>query len=349
MSKCPYHKGASSAPSETPQEIPAGHPPVPAGSEGEMCSHARKKLEAQRQAEAARAGVMYPEGEAKTWTNEQLKEHFTSAYNHVAASTAPTRGDAEIAAILVGSLGYSAEEIKVIGSDVRLMQGTGNPHRLAKIQPGEFVVDLGSGFGLDAILAGSRVGAQGRVVGIDLSINELTSAIQRVSNRKLRNVDFRLGDIEDPPLEDSSVDCVISNGGFCLVPNKKLAFQQIFRMLKPGGRFSISCTVRKKALDMSKNWPSCMVVFMPLEGAVEMLQGLGFAEVHIDDKNSEMDTWDEKKEGAEKPAPQPEVDKETAAQAKITIHRGDPQYDFLKSMDMNEWFARVNIFGRKPQ
>mmetsp|Transcript_72457 Transcript_72457/g.84159 ORF Transcript_72457/g.84159 Transcript_72457/m.84159 type:complete len:262 (+) Transcript_72457:1-786(+) len=247
---------------------------------------------------------------------------------------------AHIAAILMGYLGYEKSELDVIGDDVQLMQGTGNPHSLAKLQPGEFVVDLGSGFGIDAVLASVKVGGSGRVIGIDLALNEVTSAIQRVSARKLRNCDFRLGDIECPPIEDGVVDCVISNGGFCLVPRKEVAFKEIFRMLKPGGRFSISCTTRKKELDPSKDWPSCFLVFMPLYTVKEMLTSIGFTDIIIDESNSSMTVWEE----AKAKAPEPIEDEG----AKITIHKGESRYSFLKNLDMNEFFARVNIYASKP-
>ena len=331
--KCPYSGAELSAPKKCPfhedtKELTSGD---------EMCSHARKKLEA-RALEAA-SGI----SEERDWSKangEELKAHFTSAYNNVASGVS-NRGNAEIAKILVQELGYTEEEISVIGEDARLMQGTGNPHRLAALREGEVVVDLGSGFGIDAILASHRVGKSGRVVGIDLSIEEVSSAIKRVAGRKLRNVDFRLGDIESPPLEDASIDAVLSNGGFCLVPDKCKSFIEIFRMLKPGGRFSISCTVRKQQLDPAKQWPSCMVVFMPLEGLEDMLRGIGFESIEVDLSNSRVDLWDDENEKAARA-------KEMQESGKVTIHRGDPKFAFLKEMDMNEYFARVNVFGRKP-
>ena len=237
-------------------------------------------------------------GAGKAWqtaTPDELKQHFVKAYNQVAESARnKNEHNYKIAKVLGEQLGYSEEELKVIGDDVWMMQGTGNPHAHAEIKPGEFVVDLGSGFGLDAFVAGAKVGPTGRVVGIDLATGEVLSAIERCSKRGLRNVDFRLGDIENPPFEDNSVDAVLSNGGFCLVPDKFKAFKEIFRMLKPGGngRMAISCTVRTKMLDESKKWPSCFVAFASIEKVLPWLDEIGFKNCVIDRSNSDVDIWE---------------------------------------------------------
>ncbi|CUG30728.1 methyltransferase family 31, putative [Bodo saltans] len=354
MSKCPFHSGASE------EQPPPGHPPVEnadVNSSEPACPHLRK-VAAEKKAASERAEPQCPHlrklqadedqapaasSEPASWataTPEEFKDHFTKAYDAMSAHPKATKDKAHIASILMGYLGYTEEELAVIGDDVQLMQGTGNPHILAKIKAGETVVDLGSGFGIDAFVAAHKVGESGRVVGIDLAMNEVNAAIQRTSTRKLRNVDFRLGDIEAPPMADASVDCVISNGGFCLVPRKAVAFEEIFRMLKPGGRFSISCTTSTKDLDPSLDWPSCMVVFMPLRTVEEMLSKIGFVDIVIDTSNSSMTVWEDAKAKSEKP-----IDDDGA---KITIHKGESRYAFLKNMDMNEFFARVNIYAAKP-
>jgi len=311
-----------------------------------MCSYARKALEARKQKEQQEKQATLPalttdKANWNTATPEEFKAHFTEAYDTMSTHLTRNTDKAHIAAILMGKLGYTEEELAVIGEDVQLMQGTGNPHVLAALKDGDFVIDLGSGFGIDAMVAAAKVGVKGRVVGIDLAANEVLSALKRVQHRQLRNVDFRIGDIEQLPFADATVDCAMSNGGFCLVPRKSVAFGEIFRVLKSGGRFSVSCTTRKKDLDPSQDWPSCMVVFMPLATVKEMLEGLGFVDVVIDDANSSMTLWDD-----EKPALPKEVQEDDGA--KITIHRGEARYDFLKNLDMNEYFARVNIYARKP-
>lgn len=337
MAKCPYRKDSEAMPAPPPN-----HPTLEDVTDGQpMCPYAKKAI-AERKAKEESA--KQESSEPSSWANataDDFKRHFTAAYDEMSRRPPQAvKEKAHIAAVLMGYLGYDKEELDVIGDDVQLMQGTGNPHTLAAIRPGEFVVDLGSGFGIDAVVAAHKVGDSGRVVGIDLALNEVTAAIKRASTRQLRNVDFRLGDIESPPIFDASVDCVISNGGFCLVPRKEVAFQQIFRILKSGGRFSISCTTRKKELDPTKDWPSCFLVFMPLNTVTDMLSSIGFTDIVIDDANSSMTVWDEAK--AKSAAP---IEDDGA---KITIHKGESRYSFLKDLDMNEYFARVNIFARKP-
>ncbi len=352
MSKCPFHHASvDSTTTKSTEDTVKQHRvevanPVAQSAEPQ-CPYLRKKQESAENQSASAVG------EGRDWTKAtpaEFKEHFQKAYDDVAVATASQTFRSDIAAKLVSQLGYTPEEIKIVGDDVALMQGTGNPHVLANIQPGETVVDLGSGFGIDAVLAATRVGKAGRVVGIDLSVKEIQSALQRVSGRRLRNVDFRLGDIEDMPIEDEVADCVISNGGFCLVPDKPRAFREVFRVLRRGGRFSISCTVRKQTLDPTKHWPSCMVVFMPLDTVKSMLTEIGFSDIVIDESNSRMDLWDSTDPTGEKTATSTQATESASADAtavKVTIHKGDSQFDFLRQMNMNDWFARVNIFARK--
>jgi arsenite methyltransferase len=331
--KCPFHNEGA----------------APLTEDQEMCSHARKKLERERLAQEAQDGQPrhLPQQDWKTATGDDLKAHFTTAYNLVAQDVAHRNKASvpKIANVLMRRLGYTEDDLKVIGEDAWVMQGTGNPHAMAKIQPGEVVVDFGSGFGMDAFIAASRVGTHGRVTGIDLSLGEVTAAIQRAHTRRLRNVDFRLGDMEDVPFEDATVDVVISNGGFCLVPDKTRSFREIFRILRPGGRFTISCTTLRRALDAQYDWPSCFVVFMPLASIHDMLTKIGFVDVEVDDSNARMDLWDEVKDEVRQKDP---VEAKAADERKTTIHTGNPKYDFLKNLDMNEYCARVNVRAVKP-
>eukprot|EP00466_Bigelowiella_natans_P017456 jgi/Bigna1/39614/e_gw1.33.125.1 len=198
-------------------------------------------------------------------SSDEYKDQFEASYD-VAARNVELRRPLFVARILQKRLGYTAQELDVIGQDVRTMQGTGNPHKLAKIKAGETVLDLGSGLGADAFLAAHSVGQDGRVFGLDLSQEHVSQAQHRAEERGVGNiVRFVRGDMEHIPLPDSSVDCVISNGGFCLVPNKPLAFQEVSRVLKPGGRMSIACTTLRQPLpspDTHGPWPACMEVFL---------------------------------------------------------------------------------------
>jgi arsenite methyltransferase len=280
---------------------------------------------------------------SSNWKNankEELKQHFARAYDAVGRDAEGKRGQVEHAAILMTKLGYTKEELAVVGDDVWMMQGTGNPHAAAKIAPGECVLDLGSGFGIDALIAAAKVGPTGRVLGVDMSPVELTAAIKKISERRVRNVDFRLGDIEDLPVADSTVDVAISNGGFCLVPDKRKGLAEVFRVLRPGGRLAISFTTRKVELDPSQEWPSCITVFMPLSEVAGTLAEVGFTNVAVDTSNSRVDVWDEVEEGCP-------YHKESDVEA--PIHKtGDSKYAFLESLDMNSICARVVATATKP-
>jgi arsenite methyltransferase len=350
--KCPFRREQAPAEGES-SKCPMGHGAV--AEDGEMCSHGRKKLEKERlaaeEAQSADGRPRHlPQQDWKSATGSELKGHFTLAYNMVAedVSRRNKANSAKIAQVLIRRLGYTEGDMKVVGDDTWVMQGTGNPHALARIQAGEKVVDFGSGFGIDAFIAASRVGPTGRVTGIDLSLGEVTAAIKRASERRLRNVDFRLGDMEDVPFEDATTDVVISNGGFCLVPDKAQSFREIFRILRPGGRFTISCTTLRRKLDERYDWPSCFVVFMPLDSVTKMLTDIGFTDIIIDDTNARMDLWDEVKEDMRKEDPQ-EVAKAESGEKKTTIHTGNPKFDFLKQLNMNDYCARVNIRAVKPE
>lgn len=309
---------------------------------------------------------------SKSWnhaTSDELKEHFVKAYNQV-ADCARTKGghNYQVAKILGEQLGYSEEELKVIGDDVWMMQGTGNPHNRAEVKEGDFVVDLGSGFGLDAFVAASKVGPKGRVVGIDLATKEVLSALERCSKRGLRNVDFRIGDIESPPFADGTVDVCLSNGGFCLVPDKFKAFSEIFRVLKSGGRFAISCTVRTKMLDDTKAWPSCFVAFASIEKILPWLAEIGFVKCEIDRSNSDVDIWElsehhenaavkeetettatnEKEEEGAATTDSTQQQKCPVIDKKTGVREGSGPYEHLKDMVMSEYFQRVTIIAVKP-
>ncbi len=137
-------------------------------------------------------------------------------------------------------LGYTNGQLAIGLGEVNLGLGCGNPLSMADLKPGETVVDLGNGPGFDAFLAAKSVGAEGQVIGVDMTPEMISMARKNAEKLNVTNVEFRLGDIEKLPVADSSVDVVLSNCVINLSPEKRAVYGEIFRVLKPGGRISIS-------------------------------------------------------------------------------------------------------------
>lgn len=145
---------------------------------------------------------------------------------------------------LVKHIGYSIEELAALPEGANMGLSCGNPNALAALQPGEVVLDLGAGGGFDVFIAGKKVGAKGRAIGVDMTAEMLAKARRNIAGYKeqtgLDNVEFRMGEIEHLPIADASVDVIISNCVINLSPDKPQVWREIARVLKPGGRVAVS-------------------------------------------------------------------------------------------------------------
>ena len=183
-------------------------------------------------------------------------------------------------------LGYTSEQVELMPEGANLGLGCGNPLAAAALQPGETVLDLGSGGGLDCFLAAQVVGEGGRVIGVDMTAAMIQRARAIARERGFKNVEFRLGEIERLPVADASVDVIISNCVINLSPDKPQVLAEAWRVLKPGGRFVVSDVVATAPLPPEVRDDLRLVVGC-IAGAAEVtelraaLEGLGFVQVSI--------------------------------------------------------------------
>jgi len=199
--------------------------------------------------------------------------------------------ETEAAERISKKIGYTDEEINAVPDGANLGLGCGNPTALASLKENETVLDLGSGAGFDSFLAAEKVGASGKVIGVDMTPEMIDKARANAQKGKYRNVEFRLGEIEHLPAADSSVDVVISNCVINLSPDKQSVFNEAYRVLKPGGRIMVSDIVllQKIPEPLSTSvaaYVGCVAGASLKDEYLEMMKSAGFEEVTVIDEKS---------------------------------------------------------------
>ena len=183
-------------------------------------------------------------------------------------------------------IGYTEEQMEAVPEGSNLGLGCGNPVALAGLKKGETVLDLGSGAGFDCFLASKAVGEKGKVIGVDMTEEMLERAAANAKKGGYSNVEFRRGEIEALPVEDGSVDAVISNCVINLVPDKDKAFREAFRVLRPGGRLMVSDIVLRRRLpDFVKQsieaYVGCLAGAVSKERYLEAIARAGFEKIDV--------------------------------------------------------------------
>lgn len=187
-------------------------------------------------------------------------------------------------------LGYNSDEIDAVAEGADLGLGCGNPTALARLQEGQTVVDLGSGGGFDCFLAAREVGTDGHVIGVDMTSEMIERARENIEKNDTENVEFRLGEIEHPPIADESVDVIISNCVINLSPDKPQVFAEAYRALRPGGRLAISDVVMTAEVPAEfradpESVSGCVAGAASISDLEAMLTEAGFEDVMIDPKD----------------------------------------------------------------
>jgi len=194
-------------------------------------------------------------------------------------------GDASSYEEMGKKMGYSEEALRSVPEGANMGLGCGNPVALASLKEGETVVDLGSGAGLDCFIAAGKVGEKGRIIGVDMTPQMIDKARENARKGNYKNVEFRLGEIENLPVADNTADAVISNCVINLSSNKKRVFEEAFRVLKPGGRAMVSDIVLLQeipdAIKKRAHPASCIEHAMMKEKYIETIQQAGFQDVRI--------------------------------------------------------------------
>ena len=235
---------------------------------------------------------------------EQVRAKYAAAAGSLSGDHAGVRAVAE-------AFGYSLDELSAVPTEANLGLSCGNPTAFASLRPGETVVDLGCGGGLDVLLAAAKVGPTGLAIGIDMTPEMIERAQRNAARQGTTNVAFHLSTIDKLPLFDVSVDCVISNCVINLAPDKRAVFREIFRVLKPGGRVAVSDIALKRPLpeDLAASvaaYVGCIAGAITIDEYRRGLEEAGFAAVQVVGTGADLNAYAqvEKQSGCCSPAMQ---------------------------------------------
>ena len=286
-------------------------------------------------------------------------ESVKSKYGAVAESTL-SNNHAGVQAV-AEAFGYSPEELTSIPADANMGLSCGNPTATAHIRPGEVVVDLGSGGGLDVFLASKMVGPEGRAIGIDMTPAMLDRARANAKAGGYTNVEFYQSTIDQIPLQDASVDCVISNCVLNLAPDKPAVFREIARVLKPGGRLAVSDIALKRELPeaVAKSvaaYVGCIAGAILIEDYRHGLLAAGFEHVEIVDSGADLNAYAKVENQAgccsskmDAPSPLQVIEQSCcspSSNASESLH--DELKTLLSNYDINAAAASVKVYAVKP-
>jgi len=223
--------------------------------------------------------------------NDEVKKIVKDKYKEVAEGKSSCCCSCNSAENISKSIGYTEEELKIVG-EANLGLGCGNPLAFGKIKEGNVVLDLGSGAGIDSILAAEKVGSKGRVIGVDMTEEMIEKAKENAKKYNITNVEFLLGEIEHLPLKDNSVDTIITNCVINLTPDKAKTFSEAFRVLRPGGKIYLSDIVLLEELSEEQRnnkelLSGCVAGALLKEDYLGKIEGAGF-KVKILHENKEI-------------------------------------------------------------
>jgi ubiquinone/menaquinone biosynthesis C-methylase UbiE len=285
--------------------------------------------------------------------SDSIIDQIQSKYAAVAASGLSS-DHAGVRAV-AEAFGYTPEELASIPAEANMGLSCGNPTAFANLRPGEVVVDLGCGGGLDVLLAAPKVGPTGKAIGIDMTPDMIERARRNAAKQAVSNVQFHLATIDHLPLSDASVDCLISNCVINLAPDKRAVFREMYRVLKPGGRVAVSDIALKKPLpdELARDvmaYVGCIAGAILVTKYEQWLREAGFRSVQVVDTSKDLNAY-AKVENQSGCCSQPAIPA-TLPMAGCCGGDDTPELhnglaELLEKYDVNEYAASVQVYALK--